>query len=250
MIAPSHIAGVTFHGRKGAVGNRFRYGVDYLLVDAEAATLPWPIRRNRPGLIALHDADYGGAPGQGQGAAWVRRALADAGLPAPARIALLAQPRVLGYVFNPAAFWLCFDDAGGLRVVVTEVTNTYGDRHAYLCHRDDLAPLTRADVVAARKAMHVSPFQPDEGGYTFRFDIGPERVGVWIDYTSPEGGLYATLTGRRRPLRASGMLRAMLRRPFGSRRVLALIHWQALVLWWKGVRFRPRPEAPPTEVSR
>jgi DUF1365 family protein len=251
MIAPSHIAGVTFHGRKGAVGNRFRYGVDYLLVDAEGdAPLPWPLRRNRPGLIALHDADYGGVPGQGRGAAWVRETLARSGLPAPARIALLAQPRVMGHVFNPAAFWLCLDADGKMPLVVTEVTNTYGDRHAYLCHRDDLAPLTRHDVVAARKVLHVSPFQPDQGAYTFRFDIRPDRVGVWIDYTSPEGGLYATLTGRRVPLRSPGLIGALLRRPLGSRRVLALIHWQALVLWLKGVRFRPRPPAPGPGMSR
>ena len=46
------------------------------------------------------------------------------------------------------------------------------------------------------------------------------------------------------------ILRAALRRPFGSRRVLALIHWQALKLWWKGVAYRVRPEPPTEEVSR
>ncbi|MEM6729429.1 MAG: DUF1365 family protein, partial [Pseudomonadota bacterium] len=34
------------------------------------------------------------------------------------------------------------------------------------------------------------------------------------------------------------------------RRVLALIHWQALKLWWKGVRYRPQPVPPSEEVSR
>ncbi|MEL7395709.1 MAG: DUF1365 family protein, partial [Pseudomonadota bacterium] len=38
--------------------------------------------------------------------------------------------------------------------------------------------------------------------------------------------------------------------PFGSRRVLALIHWQALKLWFKGARFKSRPEPPVHEVSR
>ncbi|MEM6578009.1 MAG: DUF1365 family protein, partial [Pseudomonadota bacterium] len=41
-----------------------------------------------------------------------------------------------------------------------------------------------------------------------------------------------------------------LRRPFGTRRVMALIHWQALKLWWKGAFFRTRPEPPAREVSR
>jgi len=31
--------------------------------------------------------------------------------------------------------------------------------------------------------------------------------------------------------------------------VLALIHWQALKLWWKGGGYRPRPEPPVKDVS-
>ena len=37
----------------------------------------------------------------------------------------------LGYVFNPASFYLCRDAAGELRVVVVEVHNTHGERHLY-----------------------------------------------------------------------------------------------------------------------
>lgn len=96
----------------------------------------------------------------------------------------------------------------------------------------------------------MSPFQPVDGGYTFRFDIRSEKVGIWIDYTTGNGGLLATLTGARRPLTRIAMLRAMVRRPGGSRRVLGLIHWQALKLWWKGAGFRARPEPPADEISR
>ena len=88
-----------------------------------------------------------------------------------------------------------------------------------------------------------------EGGYSFRFDIRADRIGVWIDYTQSEGGLIATLTGRRGPLTNRAILWSLLRRPFGARRVLALIHWQALKLWWKGGGYRPRPEPPVKDVS-
>jgi DUF1365 family protein len=250
MTQVDHIRGETFHGRKGAVTNAFRYGVDYLLLDPETATGPSLFSRNARNLTSLHDRDHGGAPGQGRGAAWVRDVLAAHGLPGAARILLLAQPRVLGHVFNPVSFWLCHDAAGQLRVVIAEVTNTYGDRHSYLCHRPDLEPLTREDTVLATKIFHVSPFQPVEGGYAFRFDIRDDRIGIWIDYTAGNGGLIATLTGPRRRLTNGGILRACLRRPFGSRRVLALIHWQAVKLYWKGARFRARPLPPAEEVTR
>lgn len=251
MNRVEHIAGETYHGRKGAVANAFRYGVDYLLLDPEAPVqAPRLFSRNRANLMALWDRDHGGAPGAGQGAAWLRAVLAERGLPAPARIALLAQPRVLGHVFNPVSFWLCHDAEGALRVVVAEVTNTYGDRHCYLCHRDDLAPLGPADRVPAQKIFYVSPFQPVGGAYVFRFDIRADRIGIWIDHSNAEGGIYTNLTGPRRALTTAGLLGACLRRPFGSRRVLALIYWQALRLRLKGVMFRNRPAPPAGGVSR
>ena len=171
MSRIDHIAGHTWHGRKGEVENAFRYGVDYVLLDAEhPQQAPALFGRNRANLTSVWDSDHGGAPRQGRGAPWVRDVLAANGIEAPARIDLLTQPRVLGHVFNPVSFWLCHDATGGLRVVIAEVTNTFGDRHSYLVHRDDHEPITAQDRMRATKLMHVSPFQPVEGGYEFRFD--------------------------------------------------------------------------------
>lgn len=254
MSVVEHVAGQTFHARKGAVANRFRYRVDYVMLDPDSARGPVLFGRNRANLMALWDRDNGGPPGAGRGVAWARAVLATHGLPGAERILLLAQPRVLGHVFNPVAFWLCHDAGGALRVVIAEVTNTFGDRHSYLCHRDDAGPLMRDDTVAARKIFHVSPFQPVAGGYRFRFDISADRIGIWIDHShgteAGGGGVYTNLTGPRRPLTTRAIIAAALRRPFGSRRVLALIHWQALRLWWKGAPFRRRPLPPADEVTR
>ncbi|WP_299964832.1 DUF1365 domain-containing protein [uncultured Roseobacter sp.] len=246
-----HIAGQTYHGRKGAVENAFRYSVDYLLLDAEAEVRgPRLFARNRAGLTSLQDRDHGGPPGDGRGAAWVREVLAAHQITGVSRIELLAQPRMLGHVFNPVSFWLCRRDDGALITVIPEVSNTFGDRHSYLCCHPDLAPITGADTLSAQKIFHVSPFQPVEGGYSFRFEITPERINIRIDYDRPDGGLIATLTGRREPLTNRAILRSALLRPLGARRVLALIHWQALKLWARGAHYRARPTPPPQEVSR
>ncbi len=90
MERVEHIRGETFHGRKGAVQNAFRYGVDYLLLDPDRARGPRLFSRNARNLVSLHDADYGGAPGQGRGTAWVREVLAAHG--APARTASCCSP--------------------------------------------------------------------------------------------------------------------------------------------------------------
>ena len=249
--AVHHIAGETYHGRRGATKNAFRYSIDYVLMDAEAELqTPGFFSRNAGNLMSLQDSDHGGPPKAGKGAAWVREVLEAYGINDAKRIELLAQPRVLGHVFNPVSFWLCYDEANALTTVIAEVSNTFGDRHSYLCRHDDGHAITKEDTLAAQKLMHVSPFQPVEGGYVFRFDIQPDSIGIWIDYSRGNGGLIATLTGPRKPITNGAIIKAALRRPFGSRRVLALIHWQAIKLWWKGATFRSQPKPPSEEVSR
>ena len=251
MGTVEHIAGHTWHGRKGEIGNAFRYNVDFVMLDAEASVpQSWAFGRNRFGLFSLRDTDHGGPPAQGRGAAWVREVIAAHDLPSPDRIELLAQPRVLGYVFNPVSFWLCSDADGAIWSIIAEVTNTYGDRHSYLCVHDDHRPIRPEDRLRAQKIMHVSPFQRISGGYLFKFDIKSDRIRILIDFTDGNGGVTATLVGPRTPLSRSGVVGACLRRPFGTRRVMALIHWQALKLWWKGALFRTRPEPPARELSR
>lgn len=249
MSSVDLIRGHTFHGRKGAVDNAFRYTVDYVMLDAEKPVDgPGLFSRNAANVTSVQDRDHGGPQQQGRGAIWAREVFDAHGIRFDGPLMLLAQPRLLGHVFNPVSFWLAYDGAD-LRAVIAEVSNTFGDRHSYLCTGPDDQPITRHDRIAAHKIFHVSPFQPVEGGYVFRFDIRADRIGIWIDYGHEKGGLIATLCGPRSPLTNTTILRSALRRPFGARRVLALIHWQALKLWWKGAAYRTRPEPPRHEVS-
>lgn len=246
-----HIQGQTFHGRKGDVNNGFRYSIDYVLLDADAdVQTPSLFGRNVRGAMSVQDVDHGGEIKGGRGATWVREVLQTHQITGVVRIELLAQPRVLGHVFNPVSFWLCRRADDAMIAVIAEVSNTFGLRHSYLVHHPDLRPIAPTDRLSAQKFMHVSPFQPVKGGYVFRFDISPARIGVWIDYTRGDGGVIATLTGARRPISNASILRAMIRRPFGSRRVLGLIHWQAVKLWFKGAKFRPSPTPPEHDVTR
>ncbi|MCX8952282.1 DUF1365 domain-containing protein [Ruegeria sp. NA] len=248
-----HVAGHTYHGRKGAIDNAFRYSVDYILFDPEARlTTPFLFSMDRKNVTNWRTRDHGGEPGQGHGAAWLRARFTEMDIPQPAQVMLLTQPRVLGHVFNPVSFWFCFDRDDQLYAVVAEVTNTFGTRHSYLCHKPDFSTIRPTDRLAAEKVMHVSPFQKIEGSYTFRFDYSPDRVGVWIDYTRADGGLIATLTGPRQPLTSRVILWSFLRRPFGSRRIFALILWQAFRLWLKKAAFRPfrREPVPDHPVTR
>ena len=63
MATVDHIAGHTFHSRKGAVDNAFRYSIDYVLCDGDAkVATPLLFGRNQSGLMSLQDSDHGGTP--------------------------------------------------------------------------------------------------------------------------------------------------------------------------------------------
>ncbi len=244
------LSGATFHARRGDARNAFTYGVDYLLL--RMAPGPAPVQGRLFGwlrklrLMAYDDRDHG--VGDGQAARWAAAEACALGLPdaALAEIWLLTQPRRFGYVFNPVSFWFFRDAAGGVRAVLAEVNNTYGDRHSYFCARPDFGAIADADRIIRPKRLHVSPFQDIVGDYSFRFDIGAGRIAIAIEHQREGGGMIATLAGDLAPLSGGALAKLLFRRPFGALRVSALIRWQALKLALKGVPFRRRPP-PPTE---
>ena len=251
MTTVKIINGQTWHGRRGKVENDFKYSVDYLLFDPDRLDeAPWLLSKKGGWFYGINEFDYGGLNDHGNPKKWVTDVLKARKINCVSKILLLAQPRILGHVFNPVSFWLCFDKSEKLVVVLAEVSNTFGDRHSYLCHHSDFKPIEASDRLKALKIFHVSPFQPIEGQYEFRFDIDiNKKIGIWIDLQMPSGGLSANLTGRPRKLTNKDILWSFIRRPLGSRRALALIHWQALKLYLKGARYRKRPSPPDIEVS-
>lgn len=225
------------HARRGGAQNAFTYAADFVLTPMSAPANDTALfKRNRPALFALLDRDHG--PGAGDALAWAREA---AGIDARAggEVWLLTQPRLFGFVFNPVSFWFFTDSNGALRTVLAEVNNVPGERCAYLCARADGGPIGPSDELPARKAMYVSPFQRNSGGYVFRFNWRERRVGVQITFLDEAGGgMFAGLEGAREPLSDRALALAALRRPFGSFGVLALIVFQALKLRLKGEQFR------------
>ena len=201
-------------------------------------------------FFGILDSDYGGPPGAGRSSEWVREVLECHGLKGVSKILLLAQPRIFGHVFNPVSFWLCYSENENLLAVISEVTNTYGDRHWYISYNYDKSKISSQNRLLAKKIFHVSPFQPIEGQYEFRFDIRKDKIAIWIDLNYMNGGIKTNLIGNRSKLTNLGIIRSVMSRPLGSRRVLGLIHWQALKLWFKGARYRTRPEPPEVDVSQ
>jgi len=250
----SVIAATVMHRRLRPRENAFRYRVAYLCLGLDAlecAAGRW-LKLDRPGLVSFRRADHG-ARDDGDLAAWLRRLLAEHGLAeiCDGEPVLMTMPRMLGYVFNPVSFWFCRDRSGALRAVLCEVNNPFGESHCYLVHRADAQPLPPDQWLDGRKVFHVSPFLPVEGGYRFRFRLDDKTAHVDVNYHDADGLMLATsVSGRRRPLTDRAVLRHFLGNPTMTLGVIARIHWQALQLWRKRVKFYRKPNPPPEFVTR
>lgn len=241
------------HARRLPVMNRFSYGIDYLLLNEnlllKSKTGLKLFSFNKPNLVSLYPSDHGVAGCDDF--AGVRQLVRDGGIDDGDQILLLTHPRYWGYTFNPVSFFLIYNQDEKLRAVVAEVHNTFGDRHAYLCTAKDGKDIGGQDTTVSVKQFHVSPFFDISGSYRFRFRIDESRVAIHIHYDDGQGGgLSTSISGARTPLTDRALASALLRRPLGAARTTALIHWQALRLWRKGVRYRPRPEPPSEAVTK
>jgi DUF1365 family protein len=169
-------------------------------------------------------------------------------LDADGEVWLHCYPRVLGFTFKPVSFWYCHRADASLRAIVVEVNNTFGQRHCYLLDTPRYGTELRTD-----KVFHVSPFCPVEGGYRFRFmvDADRRRTVARIDYDDALGPVLQTsVSGTLEPISPAVLRRALLRYPLMTLAVVGRIHWQALRLFLKRVRFFRVPTPPAAFVSR
>lgn len=250
---PQVLRAKVYHARLCPRRNAFAYRLYYLALDvdqldqADAALAGRGLAVERWGLHSIRRRDHGARDGSSL-RAWAEAALARAGLDQrPERLILVTLPRVLGFVFNPVSFWYCFDDTGQVFAVISEVNNTFGQTHAYVCPTPNgLDGGARSGARASQdKDFLVSPFFRPKGRYSFGFALNPARLTVTIDLFDEQGqhALTTGLAGRFEPMSRRALTAAFLSHPLVTLKVVALIHWQAIKLLAKGLRFLGGPSA-------
>lgn len=246
-INPTIFNAKVMHKRTLPRINQFTYGVYYLacpLDRLDELEDGWRFGLNRRGILSFHTKDHGERDGTDL-REWAKARLAEYNMTeANGEIVLVAMPRVLGYVFNPVSFWLCFDRQQSLRAVICEVNNTFGETHSYLCAHNDHRPIEPDDWLEGDKAFHVSPFMHREGRYRFRFAWKYNLLGIWIDYDNADGDrqLLTSLTGALVPYGRKSRAHAFWSHPLVTFKTITLIHWQALKLVAKNIRYVPKPQ--------
>lgn len=223
--------------------NAFNYNVYYLVLPLADIKSLNELKLNRFGLISFYEKDHGKKDGSSI-LSWLNSILLERNINiANMQAMLVTLPRVLGYAFNPVSFYLCFDSNNKLKAVVSEVNNTFGETHNYICAKKDNEEINPIDILEAEKVFHVSPFLKREGKYQFRFDYREDKLGIWIDYFDAEGKkeLITSLIGNFSELTKSNLKKAFWKHPLVTFKTITLIHYQAFKLIFKKVKYIVKP---------
>lgn len=245
--------GRVMHQRLKPRRHRLSYRMFFLLLDLDeidslAARL-WLFSRNRFNFLSFADRDHGDGSG-GALKAYVERQLNMAGIEIDGgAVRLLSMPRMLGYAFNPLSVYFCYRRQGDLAAILYEVNNTFGQRHTYLIPVEDCE---RQGVVEQHcvKRLYVSPFIGMGMQYRFRIGLPDEAVSLHITGSDGQGPLIvASFSGKRQPLSDARLAATFLAYPLLTLKVIVGIHWEALLLWAKGMRPHERPHPPHQPVT-
>ncbi len=236
---------IVMHKRLRPRINQFVYQIFYLCFDiakTDKITSKF-LSINRFNLFSFYNSDHGNRDGSNL-EIWIREILDQRNLNSKVKkIYLMTHPRVLGYVFNPVSFWFCFDEKEKLIAVLSEVNNTFGENHNYLIYNFDHSQIDENQWFKAHKEFHVSPFFKTEGKYKFRFVFNDKKIAVWINYLADDDkeNLLTSVICTQHKLNDSNLLKCFFLFPLMTFKVIILIHWQALKILSKKIKYISKP---------
>ena len=189
---------------------------------------------NKFNVLSFYDRDHGFRDGTSL-RSWVDDQLKKNKLPGADRVFLLSFPRMFGYVFNPFSAYFCYTNSV-LTAIIYEVKNTFGDQ---ICYTKAVS-LDKNDFIehSQKKKMYVSPFIEMDQVYSFLLKPPGSKLSIRISQSGKEGEmLVATQVGKAIELNNINLLRCALTYPFMTFKVIFGIHWEALILFLKGIKF-------------
>jgi DUF1365 family protein len=250
------------HKRHGQPAHHLRKAGFSILIDLdrldEADKASWLFSVNKFNIVSFDEADFGPNHKSKRKDTEPKIKLADHIRKLASRhmkaedikkIEMLAFPRILGLSFNPISVYRCLDHNGQDCFRVYEVHNTFGDSHSYasfINQRRSAVPLHKVD-----KMMHVSPFFDMEGYYQLAIRRGAKSLNLVVRYCKDNQALLtATLHGKIVCLSGSRLLQTVFLSGHFPLRPLLSIHFEAVKLFFKGVRFFKRPMPPHHAVTQ
>jgi len=220
----------------------FDYHVFMFSVDIDQLPQITFFSHNRFNLFAIYDKDHVDLGEPGGIRPNLTKWLAAQGIDCPrdSVIRLVTFPRVLGYGFNPVSFYYIDSVNGEPLVAVAEVVNTFREMKLFALQKRDVSGVWNLRIA---KNFYVSPFSDPAMQFDFRLGCPAENWRVDIDnYDGEERMLASSVRGQRKPLNAQRLLGYAFKYPAMSLKIIAMIHWQAFLLWIKKVPFLRKKE--------
>ncbi len=233
LILPSSV----MHARVGVEANSFNYSSTYFAIPiAKISSIKSRFFSfNGRNIFSINDRDYVHKND-------IFEILKAHQISNVENVTLVTCAATLFYLFNPVSFYLCFDEKKKLIAVLAEVNNRSNQTHSYLVFNQDLSEITSKQWLEADKEFYVSPFLERKGIYKFRFMIDDFSARFDINYFFEDKLVLATqLACQFKEFNDKNLLMQFLQSPFSTFKTTFLIHWQALKLFSKGVKFNKCP---------
>ncbi len=243
-------SGQTLHKRFVPFERTFRYQLALIDIDidrlAEAGRMSRIFTVNKPGLFSFYEKDHGGENSAGGLRAWADNLFESAGINLLCgMVRLVTFPRHFFYKFAPLSLWYGYGRDGELKGVIYEVRNTFGERHCYVA-----AVGGTRSVHSSDKRFHVSPFFDVSGQYRFTLREPDSTLDVVVENMKDGARIHlANIKARGLEATSVNLMQLALRNPLSTLGVTVAIHWQALMLWMRGAKYRSRPALPDQAVT-
>ena len=191
---------------------------------------------NRWNWASYHERDHFGDPSKTLRERVQKDALGNGVDLSDGKIFLLTHLRYLGYNFNPVSFYYCYDRAEKLKMILAEVSNTFGETENYWLNSSREQPAGENLKYRFPKTFHVSPFLKLVHEYEWTFTPPSERlISQCVSHENGRAIFDSTLKLQRRDWSRTELNRTLAQYPWLTMKVIAGIHWEALKLLLKRV---------------
>jgi len=236
------IKALVFHKRNWPKANKFLYSCNYISIkfplENKKATF---FSANRFNLLSIYERDY--ANGNQDLLSWCKKITKEKYNYNIDSVELITMPRILGYAFNPVSFMFCYLGKNLISTIL-KVNNTFSENHYYInCAIKDSKKYEQNYNI--EKIFHVSPFLPREGIYKIKYKNNDDCIKFNIDYYNDEGEniLETSVSGKKIIVENNySLLTNILKTAYLVSRVIYLIHFQAVKLFFKKVKFYKKPK--------
>ena len=225
------------HRRYSPKPHEFNYKLFLLSLDLDELENdlkfgPW-FRVEKPAVLSFCHKDYLGGEGKLSKQKVWDRVVSLGGEKHAGQVVLLGQLRCFGLYFSPVNFYYCHDTTGAFKYLLAEVSNTpWNERHCYL--------VDAKQNVVMDKEFHVSPFMNEDMQYHWRFTPLKQTLYLNIDNVRDSEKLFdATFSMQREDLTSGALIKNLLRVPAMTISTVLGIHWEAIKLYAKGIKYVP-----------